>query len=276
MRLLPLSVQCDKSHSVVTLRKKSEFFLRIPSARLRKSSLVAILTLPLFASSQFLFPECHSRLLVRCLTPSLCLLLDLGGSCSQHLFTWFRLGRQQMQRQTSLAKNNLGRFQSAHQLARNSSTANRCFCTVLRKCVCISAQVHVYVCSMCVPMCVYAHMYASVCMCMFMCVYSCLCTYVCIHVCACLRVCTCVPCMYPCVCAHMYASVCMCMFMCLYSHVCVHVWRAEDNSEQSVLSYRMGPGDLTRVARLGGKHFYPVSNHTGSSCNFCQPSSIGC
>lgn len=155
MRLLPLSVECDKSHSVVTPRKKSEFFLRIPSARLRKSSLVAILTLPLFASSQFLFPECHSRLLVRCLTPSLCLLLGLGGSCSQHLFTWFRLGRQQMQRQTSLAKNNLGRFQSAHQLARNSSTANRCFCTVLRKCVCISAQVHVYVCSMCVPMCVY-------------------------------------------------------------------------------------------------------------------------
>ena len=50
--------------------------------------------------------------------------------------------------------------------------------------------------------------------------------------------------------------------------VCAHtrgiraqVWRSEDNHQELVLSFHhLGSGDQTRVDRLGGRDFYPLSH----------------
>lgn len=42
---------------------------------------------------------------------------------------------------------------------------------------------------------------------------------------------------------------------------CAQVWRSEDNHQESVLSFHhLGSGDETRVDRLGGRNFYPLSH----------------
>ncbi|ERE90902.1 hypothetical protein H671_1g1330 [Cricetulus griseus] len=64
-RFLELDLQMVVSHLVDAGNGKK---VLCKSTQLCKS-LVDILTLSLFASSQFLFPECHCRLFVGCLTP---------------------------------------------------------------------------------------------------------------------------------------------------------------------------------------------------------------
>lgn len=39
-----------------------------------------------------------------------------------------------------------------------------------------------------------------------------------------------------------------------YIHLFVCVCRSEDNLQESVLSYHVGPGDGTRMVSLGSKH----------------------
>lgn len=47
----------------------------------------------------------------------------------------------------------------------------------------------------------------------------------------------------------------------VYECAIAHVWRAEDNLQESALSfYHVGPTDPTQVLRVGGKHQYPA-NH---------------
>lgn len=58
-------------------------------------------------------------------------------------------------------------------------------------------------------------------------------------------------------------SMCVCVF-CVYTFAKMHVWRSLDNLRESVLSYQVGPRDESHVAKLGGKHLYPLCHFGGT------------
>ena len=98
-----------------------------------------------------------------------------------------------------------------------------CMCVCVYRCVCVCVYrcVCVYVCMcLCVHACmrVYVYVYVCVCVyvcmraCVFMCMRMCVCVYV--FMCACVHACLCV-----CVCVYVY--VCMCLGMCIGAGMCM-------------------------------------------------------
>lgn len=58
----------------------------------------------------------------------------------------------------------------------------------------------------------------------------------------------------------MYVYVC-----CVYIFAKMHVWRSLDDLRESVLSfYQVGPRERSCVAKLGGKHLYPLCRFGGA------------
>jgi hypothetical protein len=55
-------------------------------------------------------------------------------------------------------------------------------------------------------------------------------------------------------CAHVLLCMCMYNFRCF--HTMTHVWRAEDNTQVSVLSSTMGDRDRSQVIEFDSKRVY--------------------
>ena len=72
-------------------------------------------------------------------------------------------------------------------------------------CVCV------YVCTVCVYVCMCVCVYV----CMFVCLYVCMC--VCVYVCMCV-------CVYVCMCVCVYVYMCVCVYVCMYVYAFNIAW----------------------------------------------------